>query len=324
MSEGIDLSVVIVNWNVKALLAKCLRSLMDAPGWQLIPPDGEAAAPDGRAMEIWVVDSASSDGSAEMVRQDFPGAGLIANTENVGFTRGNNQGIARCRGRAILLLNPDTEVLGDALGVMLEYLDAHPDAGVAGPRITTPDGGVQPSRRRFPTYATAFVESTCLQQWFPRHPLLARYYMWDAPDDREQDVDWLEGACLLARTEAVQQVGGLDERFFMYSEELDWCQRIKAAGWRVVYLPQAQILHYGGKSSDQVAAAKHIHFQRSKIAYYTKYFGRFRGGLLRGFLLATYAWMLAEESAKWLVGHKRSLRAERIAAYSQVLRSGLR
>jgi len=324
MSKGIDLSVVIVSWNVKALLEKCLRSLLESPGWQLVPPDREPSGEDMRSLEVWVVDSASSDGSTEMVRSQFPGVGLIENSENIGFTRGNNQGIARCRGRALMLLNPDTEVLGDALATMGDYLAAHPDVGVVGPRIATPDGGVQPSRRRFPTYGTAFVESTCLQQWFPRHPALARYYVWDSPDNREQDVDWLEGACLVARSEVVKQVGGLDERFFMYSEELDWCQRIKSAGWRVVYLPQAQILHYGGKSSDQVVAAKHIRFQRSKIAYYTKYFGRFRGGLLRSFLLATYSWMWAVEGLKWLAGHRRPLRAERLAAYSQVLRSGLR
>jgi hypothetical protein len=324
MGEGVDLSVVIVNWNVKVLLEKCLRSLCDVPGWRLMPPGASVSQDSGRAMEIWVVDNASADGSVGMVREAFPGVGLIANEENIGFTRGNNQGIAQCRGRVVMLLNPDTEVLGSALEVMIGYLDAHPDVGVAGPRMFTPDGSTQPSRRRFPTYGTAFVESTCLQQWFPRHPLLARYYMWDRFDDQEQDVDWLEGACLLARAEAVRQVGGLDERFFMYSEELDWCQRIKKAGWRVVYLPQAQILHYGGRSSDQVVAAKHIHFQRSKIAYYTKYFGRFRGGLLRCFLLVTYAWMLAVEAAKYLAGHRRDLRAGRVSAYREVLRSGLR
>jgi N-acetylglucosaminyl-diphospho-decaprenol L-rhamnosyltransferase len=324
MGEGINLSVVIVNWNVRALLEKCLRSLLHAPGWQLVSPGSEHSGAGRRALEVWVVDSASADGSAEMVRGQFPDVGLITNSENVGFTRGNNQGIARCRGRALLLLNPDTEVPGDALGVMVDYLDAHPDVGVVGPRIVTPEGGIQPSRRRFPTYGTAFVESTCLQQWFPRHPLLARYYMWNSPDDQEQELDWLEGACLLARAETVRQVGGLDEQFFMYSEELDWCQRIKGAGWRVVYLPQAQIIHYGGKSSDQVVAAKHVHFQRSKIAYYSKYFGGFRGGLLRWFLLATYAWMSVVEGLKWLVGHRRPLRSERIAAYREVLRSGLR
>lgn len=275
-------------------------------------------------MEIWVVDSASTDGSADMVREAFPRVGLITNSENAGFTRGNNQGLARCRGRAILLLNPDTEIVGDALTVMADYLDTHPDVGIVGPRILTPDGGLQPSRRRFPTYGTAFVESTCLQRWFPRHPLLARYYMWDVPDDREQDVDWLEGACLMARAEVVRQIGGLDERFFMYSEEMDWCLRAKRTGWRVVYLPQAAIIHYGGKSSEQVVAFKHIQFQRSKVAYFAKHFGAFRGELLRLFLLGTYAWMWAEEGAKWLVGHRRPLRAERLAAYGQVLRSGLR
>jgi len=324
MSETIDVSVVVVSWNVKALLEKCLLSLLASPVWRLVSPEGKSSGPGTRALEIWVVDSASTDGSVEMVREKFPGVGLIANSDNVGFTRGNNQGIARCRGRTLVLLNPDTEVHADALAVMADYLEWHPDVGVVGPRIATPDGGLQPSRRRFPTYGTAFVESTCLQRWFPRHPLLARYYMWDRPDDQEQDVDWIEGACLAARAEVVSHVGGLDERFFMYSEELDWCKRVKAAGWRVVYLPQAQILHYGGQSSDQVVSAKHIHFQRSKIAYYAKHFGALRGRILRWFLLATYAWMWAVEGLKWLVGHRRPLRASRVAAYGQVLRSGLR
>jgi N-acetylglucosaminyl-diphospho-decaprenol L-rhamnosyltransferase len=270
------------------------------------------------------VDSASSDGSAEMVRSEFPGVGLIASTENVGFTKGNNLGIARCTGRHVMLLNPDTEITADALDVMVGWLDANRQVGVVGPRIVQADGKVQPSRRRFPTFGTAFMESTILQQWFPRNRFLARYYIWDKPDDHIQDVDWLEGACLLVRAEALRGVGGFDERFFMYSEELDLCQRIKRAGWRVVYLPTAQILHYGGKSSEQVVASKHIRFQRSKIAYYSKWFGAFRGQVLRAFLLATYVWMLGVESLKWLIGHRRELRAPRIAAYRQVIASRLR
>lgn len=275
-------------------------------------------------MEVWVVDNASSDGSQDMLREEFPSVGLVASTENLGFTRANNVGLERCRGRYIMLLNPDTEVSPDALSALVDYMDQSPDAGIAGPKIFDSDGDVQPSRRRFPTYATAFLESTVLQQWFPRNRVLARYYMWDRADDAVQDVDWLEGACLLVRSEAVEQVGGLDERFFMYSEELDWCQRIKEAGWRVVYVPTARIVHHGGKSSEQVAASKHVHFQRSKIAYYTKRFGNRKGTVLRWFLLAMYAWMLGVEAAKWLVGHRRPLRAARIATYRQVLATRLR
>ena len=324
MGEGVDLSVVIVNWNVKVLLEKCLRSLCDVPGWRLMPPGASVSQDSGRAMEIWVVDNASADGSVDMVREAFPGVGLIANEENIGFTRGNNQGIAQCRGRVVMLLNPDTEVLGSALEVMIGYLDAHPDVGVAGPRMFTPDGSTQPSRRRFPTYGTAFVESTCLQQWFPRHPLLARYYMWDRFDDQEQDVDWLEGACLLARAEAVRQVGGLDERFFMYSEEMDWCLRIKREGWRIVYLPAARVVHHEARSSGQTPAAQQIHFHSSKVAYAAKHFGRLQAEILRLFILAMYVYQMLEEGAKWLVGHKRDLRQQRIGVYRRVLASGLR
>ncbi len=319
----VDLSIVIVSWNVKGLLKKCLLSLMESRGWRLVRPAADGAAP-GRIMEIWVVDNGSSDGSQDMLREDFPDVGLVASEENLGFTRANNVGIERCRGRYIMLLNPDTEVSEDALSTLVDYLDESPDVGIVGPKIFDSDGEVQPSRRRFPTYGTAFVESTVLQQWFPRNRALARYYMWDKPDDMVQDVDWLEGACLVVRREVVEAVGGLDERFFMYSEELDWCQRVKEAGWRVVYLPTARIVHHGGKSSEQVAAAKHIHFQRSKIAYYAKRFGNFRGSLLRWFLLAMYVWMLGVEGAKWLVGHRRELRAARMSTYREVLATRLR
>ena len=128
----------------------------------------------------------------------------------------------------------------------------------------------------------------------------------------------------MARREAIEQVGLMDEGYFMYSEELDWCKRFKDADWRVVYLPAAQIVHYGGKSSDQVVTSRHIYFQTSKVRYFHKHHGRFVGEILRWFLLSNYAWQLGLEGAKWLIGHKRALRAERVAAYRQVLRSGLR
>ena len=162
-----------------------------------------------------------------------------------------------------------------------------------------------------------------MQPCAPRR-LLERYYVQDQPDDATLDVDWVKGAALMARQEAIEQVGLMDEEYFMYSEELDWCRRFKDAGWRVVYLPAAQIVHYGGKSSDQVVTSRHIHFQTSKVRYFRKFHGRFVGELLRWFLLGNYVWQLGLEGAKWLVGHKRALRAERIAAYRQVLRSGLR
>jgi len=301
-----DLSVIIVNWNVRDLLRRCLHSILASlPACQL---------------EIIVVDNGSTDGSAEMVRMEFPQVHLLANPDNRGFTGANNQGLAVARGRYVLLLNPDTEVVGDALETLVAFADAHPDVGVVGPQLLNPDGTVQSSRRRFPTLATALLESTWLQPYAPRR-LLARYYVLDRPDDEVQDVDWVTGAALMARREAVEQVGPLDEGFFMYSEELDWCRRFRAAGWRVVYLPTARIIHHEGKSSEQVLPARHIHFQTSKIRYFRKYHGPAAAEVLRLVLLGNYLWQIGVEGAKWLLGHKRPLRAERIAAYRQVAQS---
>jgi len=325
----VDLTIVIVSWNVCDLLRRCLSSVFDVrgstddgepPSWKI-----EQRTPDRKLLtEVIVVDNASTDGSPEMVHAEFPGVRLIGNVENRGFTAANNQGLAVSQGRYLLLLNPDTEVVGDALETMVRYLETHPAAGVLGPRLVYPDGGLQPSRRRFPTFATALVESTIVQKWWTDNRLLRRYTMADTPDDAIQPVDWVVGACLLARRTAYDQVGGLDEGYFMYSEEMDWCKRIKNAGWEIVYLPSATVIHHQGKSSEQVVAARHINFHSSKVRYFRKHHGLLQGEAVRGFLLATYVYQVAREGLKWLVGHKRPLRAERVKAYMQVLQSGLR
>ena len=162
-----------------------------------------------------------------------------------------------------------------------------------------------------------------MEPYAPHH-VLGRYHVRDRLDDATQDVDWVTGAALLARQEAIQQVGPMDVGFFMYSEELDWCRRFREAGWRVVYLPAARIIHHVGKSSEQVVAARHIHFQTSKVRYFRKYHGALAAEVLRLFLLGNYVWQLGLEGVKWLVSHKRPMRAQRIAAYRQVLRSKLR
>jgi len=314
----LDLSIVIVNWNVRDLLRRCLHSILaDLQTHRFA--DLQTCR-----FEIIVVDNASTDSSVEMVRREFPQVHLIASEVNLGYTGGNNQGIAASQGRYILLLNPDTEVVGDALPTMVAYMDAHPDVGALGPQLLNPDGSVQSSRRRFPTLGTALVESTVIQQWWPDNRILRRYYVQDRPDDAISEVDWVTGACILLRRQAVEQVGPLDDAFFMYSEELDWCRRARDAGWKVVYLPTAQVIHHEGKSSEQVMPLRHVRFQRSKIHYFRKHHGRWAGTLLHAFLLLNYAYLLVVESLKWLVGHKRELRAERVRAYSEVLRSGLR
>jgi len=315
-----DLSVVIVSWNVRELLQRCLASLV---GGITPAAGGLFALPGGRWLEVWVVDNASTDGSPAMVQTAFPGVHLIASA-NRGFAAGCNQGIAQSRGRYILLLNPDTEVVGQALSILLDYMDSHPDVGVVGPQLRYGDGRLQSSRRRFPTRLTGFLESTLLQQWFPHNRWLTRYYVLDQPDEATVEVDWLVGAALLVRRQALEQAGPLDEGYFMYSEEMEWCRRIKSHGWRVVYLPAATIIHHEGRSSEQVVAARHIHFQTSKLRYYRQVYGPVYAAALRAFLLATYAYQWAVEGSKWLLGHKRPLRAQRLAAYGQVLRSGLR
>ena len=317
----VDLSIIIVNWNVRDLLRHSLQSIAAEAS---PAPEPGLLDIEGWTLEIVVVDNASSDGSGEMVRAEFPHVRLVANDDNLGFTAANNQGLALSQGCYLLLLNPDTELVGDALATMLRYMDSHPVAGALGPRLLYPDGGQQPSRRRFPTFATALLESTVLQEWWSDNRILRRYTMADTPDNAIQPVDWVVGACLLVRREAYEQVGGLDEGYFMYSEELDWCRRCKSAGWEIIYLPTATVIHYEGQSSEQVVPARHIHFQNSKIRYFRKYHGALQAEALRWFLLMTYVYQMAREGLKWLLGHKRPLRAERVKAYDQVLRSGLR
>ncbi len=301
------LSIILLSWNVRDLLRKCLASL----------PLNNAA------VEIIVVDAASADGSADMVRAEFPAVRLLAATENLGYTRGNNVGLAAAAGQYLLILNPDTEVVDDALAQMQAYLAAHPQVGVLGPQLIHPDGRVQSTRRRFPTLAVALFESTWLQPLAPR-VWLDRYYARDLPDDAIAEVDWTMGAALMTRRAVYAQVGGFDEGFFMYSEEVDWCRRVKAAGWQVVYFPPARIIHHAGRSSDQVPAATHIRFNTSKVRYFRKYHGALAAEVVRWVLLGNFAWQWALEAAKWLVGHRRPLRAARMAAYGQVLRSGFK
>jgi hypothetical protein len=324
-----DLSIIIVSWNVRDLLRICLRSIRQSV----------------KTLERWnvetlVVDNASTDGSAAMVAAEFAEVRLTTNTENLGFTRGNNQGLAVARGRCVFFLNPDTEVVGDALETMLAHLDADPEVGALGPQLRYGDGSLQSSRRRFPTFAMALFESTPLAWHWPANPWARRYRMEDGEtfevsetskvfregttrQAMAEPVDWLVGAALMTRRAVVDQVGGFDEGYFMYSEELDLCRRIKEAGWRIVYLPAAQIIHHEGKSSEQVVAARHIRFQTSKVRYFRKFHGPFQAEALRVFILASFAveWWL--EAGKWLLGSQRPLRRERMAAYRQLLKSGL-
>jgi N-acetylglucosaminyl-diphospho-decaprenol L-rhamnosyltransferase len=304
-----DLAIVIVNWNVKDLLRNCLEALLDAC----------QAAPN-LTTEIVVVDSASTDGSPQMVRDEFPQVQLIASDKNLGYAGGNNTGAAATTGRYLFLLNPDTVVQPDALTGMVDYMDTHLTVGALGPQLLWPDNTVQSSRRRFLTLGSLFWESTLLGQWFPHNRHGQRYHLADIPPDHAQKVDWVVGAAILIRREAWRQVGPIEEDFFMYFEEADWCRRSAEAGWETHYLPTAQIVHYEGKSSEQVVAARTLRFQRSKLRYTRKYFGRGWATTLYFFLWATFAYQWIEETIKWFIGHRRNLRRERMRAYRQLLR----
>ena len=303
------ISIIIVNWNVKDLLHQALRSIF--------------ASDYAGEMEVIVVDNASTDGSVALVKAAFPQVKLIASQENLGFAGGNNLGAAQAGGDFIFFLNPDTTLSPTALTQLTAAMQTHPNVGVCGPKLRYPDGSPQSSRRRFPTVGSMLLESTLLGQWFPTNPIARRYHFADQPDTVAMPVDWLVGAALFIRKEVWDVVGPFDENLFMYFEETDWCRRCVEAGWGVYYLPQVEVVHYEGQSSRQVVAARTMRFNRSKIRYTQKWLGPGWAYLVRLFLLATFGIQWGEETAKWLIGHKRDLRRERMRIYWQVLKSGL-
>jgi GT2 family glycosyltransferase len=250
-----QLSVVIVSWNTRALLLQCLESIFT------FPPEC--------AIEIFVVDNASSDGSADIVRQRFPQVELIVNRENLGFAHANNQALCRCHGEAILLLNPDTEIKPGAFQAMLAFLRENPGAGAVGPLVLNPDGTLQHSCSPTPTL---FRETLRLLHLPGMRP--DGYYPmqhWDRIAPREVDV--LLGAGILLRHDVLNQIGLLDEDYFIYSEEVDLCSRLKNNGWKIYWVPAAQIIHYGGQSTQQVAQEMFFRLYESKLKYFRKHRG---------------------------------------------------
>jgi N-acetylglucosaminyl-diphospho-decaprenol L-rhamnosyltransferase len=302
-----DLSILIVSWNVRDYLRACLDSI-------------QQTAPANLHYEIIVVDSASSDDTVAMLTRDYPQVLCLAQSENVGFTKGNNIALRASRGGYLFLLNPDTELLPGALTTLIEHLAADPGLGIVGPHTLNSDSSHQSTRRRFPNLLTGIFESTWLERLAPKG-LLNHYYGRDLSDDGISEVDWVQGSALLARRAVYDQLGGLDEGFGMYSEELDWCKRAKGQGWRVAYVGTAKIVHHGGKSSDQAVASRHIYFQASKLRYFGKHHGPAAAFFLRMVLLTLYAYQLLLEAAKGLLGHKRQMRQQRVQVYWQVLRS---
>ena len=261
----LDVSIIIVNYNVRAFLQQALHSVKRSIGTL--------------SAEIIVVDNHSVDGSCAMVRREFPDVHLIANSENVGFAKANNQGIQCAKGRYLLILNPDTIVAEDTLSTLVAFLDTHPTAGAVGCQILNPDGSFAPeSRRAFPTPATAFFRMIGLSRLFPRSRLIGRYNLGYLPRDRVAEIDALSGSCMMVRKAAISYseaaygalnpteqrgaaeifpgdvinpdgAGIFDEGFFMYGEDLDWCYRIQQVGWKIFYTPDTSIIHYKGEST---------------------------------------------------------------------------
>lgn len=255
-----DVSIIIVNWNTRDILRDCLKSVYEQVGQVVI--------------EVIVIDNASSDGSPEMVRAEFPQVILMANSQNQGFARANNQAIVVAKGRYILLLNSDTVVLADAIAKVVEFADANPDTAVIGCRVLNPDGTLQPTCFRFPSLLNLLLSSTYLYKLFPRNRFFGRERMlrWDRNDVREVDV--VTGCFMLVRRGAIQQVGALDETFFMYGEETDWCYRFKRAGCKIMFTPDAQIIHFGGQSSKQAAPQMTLQLRGSILHFLRKHRSR--------------------------------------------------
>lgn len=259
------LSIIIVSWNVRKHVLDCLRS---AGQHALAGP-----------CEIIVVDNGSADGTAEAVRRGFPAVNVVANRENRGFAVACNQGMAQAQGEYLLLLNPDTRVHSHALDTLCAFMDDHPDVGACAPKLLNDDGTVQASVSRFPSFRGALHRHTLF-----RHLLLFRRRKDRLstklfPYDTQRDVDQPMGAALLLRRSALDQVGWMDERFFMYYEEVDLCYRLKQAGWRVVFVPDAVITHSEGQSSSQIPVAARIMVLRSLLRYFRKHRGLITTGL---------------------------------------------
>lgn len=261
----VELSIIIVNWNVMGFLDRCLASIFEHVRHL--------------RYEVIVVDNASRDGSVELVRSKYPQVHLIANEYNAGFCRANNQGIERAEGEFLVLLNPDTEVYPGAMETLVAYLRNHPDAGVVGPMLLSPGGLHMPNGTRFPTLRRELVGVLGLQRFNQRAYDLEGYGREDFTTEAEVDV--VCGACLMTRRQVIEQIGGLDESLFMYFEEVDFCRRAKAAGWKVVYVPEARVYHHWMQSvkQDNIAATRRLF--RSQFLYFRKHHGVAAAWLLR-------------------------------------------
>lgn len=248
-----DVSIIIVAWNVRDLLYDCLDSIYKETK--------------GIEFEVIYIDNASKDGSVEMVREHFPKTIIIQNTHNKGFVLANNQGLEIAKGRYALLLNSDTVVLNNAIAKTIAFADTHPEAAVVGCRVLNPDKTLQPTCFMFPSILNLLLSSTYLYKIFPKSNFFGRELMtwWDRNDTRE--VYAVTGCYMLVRKEAIDQIGFLDERYFIYAEETDWCYRFKKNGWKILFTPEAKIIHYGGQTTKKMTREFKLQFYGSILIF---------------------------------------------------------
>jgi N-acetylglucosaminyl-diphospho-decaprenol L-rhamnosyltransferase len=300
-TTSVDLSIIVVSYNTREHLARCLRAL--------------PAATTGLAWDAIVVDNASGDGSAEMIRRDFPAVTLIANRDNVGFARACNAGLQVAGGRFLLLLNSDAVATPGSLSALVRYARAYPRVGAVGPRIRTADGRPARSCFRFPSLARPYLNIAVVQRLVGDRFGLP--YAWDHPCLRDGGVvDWLSGACLLLRREALAGAGALDERYFMYFEDTDLCRRLWRAGWQVVFWPVVEVLHEGGASGRGHEGRLSVEHRRSALIYFSTHHA---GLVSAGVRAITVAAALARA-----VKSLRHRRRERLRLEATIMRLGLR
>lgn len=253
------ISVIIVSWNARDYLLRCLASL-EAYG-------------DGLISETIVVDNASADDSVARVRAEFPTVTIIEPGQNLGFARGNNLGIRLARSKYLCLVNSDAELLPGCLSTLVTHLEAHPRIGLIGPRVEGADGTAQDRPRGFPTLWNMFCLALALDALRPKSRLLGGYLRRAWPIDEIMPAEVLSGCFWLARREAVEEVGGLDENYFMYGEDIDWCRSFHERAWQVVFHPGARAIHHGGKSSANAPVRFYLEMQRANLQYWRKYHG---------------------------------------------------
>jgi len=285
LEQPLLLSIIIINWNTRDLLADCLASVATEI----------AHFPSGQ-VETLVIDNASSDESVSMVQAHFPWVQVIQNPTNVGFAAANNQGMQMALGRYLLLLNSDTNVLPNALTTLVNFMEAHPEAGAAGSRYLNPDGSLQPSCYPAPTLARELWRLFHLDRFyaFGVYPVST----WSVSTAREVDV--VQGASLLLRHTVLKGVGVFDTDYFMYTEEVDLCHRIRQAGWSIFFVPLSSIIHYGGQSTRQAALSMFLQLYRSKILYFRKHHGAFAATLYKMIILAATIMRLLLTPLAWL------------------------